>query len=90
MIEMNVTLVVVMIDFVIIVVTPYLKIKWGNLMASTEKGQALLDKLRLYAFCVAKWWKVEGDNLIKEDITLSKSMWYLCYFLHVNESFSYL
>jgi hypothetical protein len=38
MIEMNVALSVVMIDYVIIVATPFLKTKWGNLMADTEEG----------------------------------------------------
>jgi hypothetical protein len=38
MIEMNVALLVVMIDCVIIVATPFLKTKWGNLMAGTEEG----------------------------------------------------
>jgi hypothetical protein len=28
----------VMIDYVIIVATPFLKTKWGNLMAGTEEG----------------------------------------------------
>jgi hypothetical protein len=37
-IEMNVALLVVMIDYVIIVATPSLKTKWDNLMASIEEG----------------------------------------------------
>jgi hypothetical protein len=72
-----------MIDFVIIVVIPSLKTKWGKLMASTKEGHALLDELRLHAFCAAEWWKVEVDKLMEEDIALSKSMWYLCCLLHV-------
>jgi hypothetical protein len=42
-------------------------------MANTKDGQALLYKLKLHAFCVVEWWKVEADKLIEEDITLSKS-----------------
>jgi hypothetical protein len=87
-IEMNVALLVVMIDFVIIVATPSLKIEWGNLMVGTEEGLALMNKLKLHAFCVAKSWKVETDKLMEEEITLSKSTWYLYCFLH--ESSSYL
>jgi hypothetical protein len=52
---MNVAPLVVMIDSMIIVATPSLKIEWGNLMANIEEGLALMDKLRLHAFCVAKW-----------------------------------
>ncbi len=37
-IEMNVAFLVVMIDFVIIVATPFLKTKWGNLMASIKEA----------------------------------------------------
>jgi hypothetical protein len=70
---MNVTPLMVMIEYVIIVVIPSLKTKWGNLMASIEEGHALLNKLRLHAFCVAKWEKVEVNKLMEEEITLSKS-----------------
>ncbi len=87
-IEMNVAPLVVMIDSMIIVATPSLNIEWGNLMANIEEGLALMDKLRLHAFCVAKWQKVQTNKLMEEEITLSKSMWYLCCFLH--ESSSYL
>ncbi len=51
-------------------------------MASTKEGLAPVDKLKLHAFCVAKWWKMETGKLMEEDITLNKSMWYLCCFLH--------
>jgi hypothetical protein len=84
-IEMNVAPLVVMIDLMIIVATPSLKIEWGDLMASIKEGLTLVDKLKLHAFCVAKWWKVEANKLTKKEITLSKSTWYLCCFLH--ESF---
>jgi hypothetical protein len=35
---MNVAFLVVMIDFVIIVATPFLKTKWDNLMASIKEA----------------------------------------------------
>jgi hypothetical protein len=78
---------VVMIDYMIIIATPSLKTKWGNLMVGTKEGQALMDKSS-YMHFVAKWWKVEVDKLMEEEIALSKSMWYVSCFLH--ESSSYL
>jgi hypothetical protein len=76
-----------MIDSMIIIATPSLKTKWGNLMVGTKEGQALMDKSN-YMHFVAKWWKVEVDKLMEEEIALSKSMWYVYCFLH--ESSSYL
>ncbi len=84
-IEMNVAPLVVMIDYMIIVATPFFKIKWGNLMASTKEGQAIMNKLGYMHFV----WQNGGKwKLMEEEITLSKSMWYVYCLLH--ESSSYL